>query len=445
MITPTLLLGLSAAICEPAPQDWPHWRGPNYDGSTNVTGLPTDFDREKGVRWATPLPGPGASTPIVIGEHIFLTAADEELGELLALCVDRASGEVLWTQMAGSGYRPGGKGSATRLHNRSNYATPSAACDGERVVFIFGNGDLVAYDLEGEELWRRNLQQDFGDFTLQWTFGTTPTLWKGRLHFQILQRDKPVHGLGKEGNPSFLLALDPKTGETLYQLERPSPARHESLEAFATPIPFVGEDGREELLIVGGDVITGHDPATGKEFWRWGTWNEGHREEWWRVVPSPVVGAGTVLVCAPKNAPIFAVKLGGEGTLGEEGLLWKSAGRRDPLTSDVPTPLFYRGSFYVLSDLRSALSRVDPASGEVAWTLSMPGRERWRGSPTGADGKIWCINHQGLVVVVDAESGEIVHQAAMGEEDSDFVRSTVVAAHGALFVRTDTTLFCIAR
>ncbi len=425
-----------------AAQDWPHWRGPSFDGSAKAKGLPATFSKEENVKWAAALPGPGASTPIVVGERVFLTAADEEGGALLAMCLDRDTGEERWVDVAGSGYRPAGKGTATTLHKRTTYASPSATTDGEHVVFFFGNGDLVGYSMDGERRWARNIQEDYGDFAFQWTFAASPTLWKGRIFLPVLQRDSPAHGIGKEGGESYLLALDPKTGETIYRHVRPSPARLESLESYVTPIPYVGPE-REEILIVGGDVITGHDPATGKELWRWGTWNPGHREEWWRIVPSAVVGSGVVLACGPKGEPVFAVRLEGEGTLTDDALAWKSGGRRDPVTTDVPTPLYFDGDFFVLSDKREALTRVDAATGEQEWSIRLPREYKWRASPTGADGRIWLMDHGGNVFVVDPADGSILHRAAMGEEDDDYIRSSVVVAYDSLFVRTNTTLFRI--
>ncbi|MAG63740.1 hypothetical protein CMO84_09485 [Candidatus Woesearchaeota archaeon] len=436
----TLLLLLCFGSQAPA-QDWVNWRGPQHDGSSTVEGLPKAFDQEANVLWKTVLPGSGASTPIVVGQRVFLTSVDTDADQLLALCLDRDSGEVLWQHSAGSGYQAFGVGEPTKLGYRSNYASPSPVCDGELVTFFFGNGDLVAYDMEGEKQWRRNLQEDLGEFQFQWTFSATPTLWEGRLVLPILQRDVPVNDHGKEGVESFLLGLEPATGKTLFRAVRPSDARVESRESYATAIPYVTEEGRKELIVVGGDVISGHDPLTGEEFWRWGTWNPGHREQWWRVVPSAVVGGGVALACAPKGAPVFAVQLGGEGTLDEESLVWQSEGRRSPVTSDVPTPLYYRDHFYVLSDLRSMLSKIHPASGEVVWSIPMPREAKWRASPTGADGRVWCMDHSARVVAIDAESGEVVTVAQMGGDENQKARSSVVPAHGSLFIRTDTTLF----
>jgi outer membrane protein assembly factor BamB len=438
--SPFLLATLAAA------QDWPTWRGPTFDGASPATGLPERFSREENVRWRVEIPGKGASTPVVVGTHVFLTTAIEADGLLLVQCYDRDTGELHWEEAAGSGYRAGGRGSATGHDERSNYASPSAVSDGERVAFLFGNGDLSVHDVEGERLWARNLQEDFGDFAYMWTYGASPTLWKGRLYLPVLQRDQPTDGSPAEKPiESFLLALDLATGETVFRHVRPAPARMESLESYATAIPCTTPKGREELLVLGGDVITGHDPDSGAELWRWGTWNEGHREQWWRIVPSPVVGAGHVLVCAPKRAPAYAIGLDGTGVLEASALRWRSEGRENVVSSDVPTPLFMDGSFFVLSDVRRALSRVDPASGEIAWSLELPDRAPWEASPTGAEGKIYCISHSGTTLVVDAADGRILHQVDMAGGEGDRIRSSIAIASGALFLRTDRELLCLAR
>jgi hypothetical protein len=214
----------------------------------------------------------------------------------------------------------------------------------------------------------------------------------------------------------------------------------ESREAYSTPIPFEHK-GRKELLIAGGDCLTGHDPATGKELWRWGTWNPGHREMWWRLVPSPVAGGGVVLACAPKRAPVFAARAGGAGDLGTQGLAWQSEDRSE-VTSDVPTPLFYEGKFYVLSDVRRSLSCVEPATGKPLWTTKIPGTPMCWGSPTGADGKIYAMNLRGEVFTIDAKSGTILATNPMAEEQNE-IRSTIAVAHGNLFIRTNTHLYCV--
>ena len=258
---------------------------------------------------------------------------------------------------------------------------------------------------------------------------------------QILQRNQIVGRRGQSNSPSFLLALDPNTGKELWRHERPSQAKMESLESYATPIPFEHK-GRKELLIAGGDVISGHDPETGKEFWRWGTWNPNHREMWWRLVVSPVVGKGVVLVCGPKRAPVFAAKAGGNGDISTTGLAWSSA-EKSQVTSDVPTPLFYKDRFYVLSDQRKSLSRVEPETGKVFWTTPIEGI-CW-GSPTGADDKIYLFALNGVVTVVDSESGKILSTNPMATEGEDDMRSTISIGGNNLFIRTTNYLYCVGK
>lgn len=415
-------------------QDWANWRGPHYNGSSDVTGLPVRFSLTSGIKWAAPMLGPSAATPIVSGDCVFTTAADFKKQELVAVCLDRKTGKPRWQNAMGSGYRTAGDGNKVQLDERGHYAQPSPVTDGTLVYFFFGNGDLAAFDFAGTKRWQRNLQQDYGDFAFQWTFSSSPQLWDKKLYIQILQRDQTVRARGKGSPESYLLALDPATGKELWRSVRPSDAQMESRESYGTPIPYEGK-GKRQLVITGGDVVTGHDPGTGKELWRWGTWNEAHRERSWRQVPSAVVGDEVVLVCAPKRAPVYAAKLDGSG------LAWKSE-ERSAVTSDVPTPLFYRGKFYVLSDVRKALSCVDPKSGAVSWSIPTPGQQMCWGSPTGADGKLYLINLDGTVFVIDASSGKLLAENPLGAEGAE-IRASIAVAYGNLFIRTHEKLLCL--
>ena len=172
------------------------------------------------------------------------------------MCLDRKTGKVTWKHEVSTKYQVNGDGDPVRLDSKSTYASPSPVTDGKRVVFFYGNGDMVAFRLDGKKLWATNLQKEHGDFSFQWTFSASPTLYEGGLYMPILQRDKPAHGRGKVGNKSFLLKMNPDTGKVIWKHIRPSPAQMESLESYATPIPYEA-NGRKELLIVGGDIITG--------------------------------------------------------------------------------------------------------------------------------------------------------------------------------------------
>jgi outer membrane protein assembly factor BamB len=419
-----------------AADNWPHWRGPHFNGSSDETDLPTQFSRTEGVVWSATLDGAAASTPIVWGNRVFLSGVDPANDTLVALAFDRATGKQLWRDDVARGIR---------RDDRSTYAAPSPVTDGRRVVFFFSSGDLVCYDFEGRRTWARNIQDDYGTFAFLWTFASSPTFYGGKLYLQVLQRDVPVQGRGfaDRANESYVLALDPVTGKTLWRQVRPSDAVAESREAFSTPIPFE-HDGRRELLVTGGDAITGHDPESGKELWRWANWNP-VKISHWRLVPSPVGGSGVVLACAPKRSPIYAVKAGLSGTLDDSQLAWSSADVGD-VTADVPTPAFRDGDFFVLSDVRRSISRVAAATGKVKWGVATPGQAKYEASPLVADGKVYLINFDGQVDILDAKSGEAINSISMDEPGGrEVVRSSIAAADGQLFIRTTRHLYCVGR
>lgn len=439
------LAGVLACTMTPSvihAQDWQNWRGPAFNGSSDAKNLPGTFSKTENVKWSVSLPGPSAATPIVDAENVYVSSTDWKKQTLVALCLDRKTGKVKWQKPVGSGYQPGGDGNKLQLDDRSNYASPSPTTDGKTVVFFYGNGDMAAFDTAGKALWQRNLQKENGDFAFQWTFSSSPLLYKGKLYLQVLQRDTPVGSRGKENNPSYLLALDPSSGKELWRAARQTNARVESREAYSTPMPHT-INGKPQLVIAGGDMLTGHDPANGKELWRWETYNPGHREPFFRLVTSPVAVGNVVLVCAPKRAPVYAVSPNKSGDLNAAQLLWKSEDR-SPLTSDVPTPLAYDGKFYILSDARKALSCVVPETGKPLWTTPLPENTMCWSSPTGADGKIYLMTLDGDVLVLSAADGKLLHRAEMADGDDD-VRATIAVAHGNLFVRTGTKLFCIGK
>jgi outer membrane protein assembly factor BamB len=373
---------------------------------------------------------------VVWDDAVFLTSADESQDAIVGIRISAKTGEIVWS-------KPLGKG--VRIDERSTFAGASAVTDGKTVWFFTGNGDLAAFDFDGKPVWHRNIQKDYGDFAFQWTFSSSPLLYDGLLYLQVLQRDVPVHGRGRTDGPieSFLLAMDPATGETKWRHVRPNEAVQESKEAFSTPIPILHE-GRPELVIAGGDCLTGHDPSTGKELWRWGTYNPekiGH----WRLVPSPVYGAGTLLISAPKGEPVYAIAAGGNGTLADTAKLWVTEGKE--ATTDVPTPLFYDGYFYILNDRNKFLTCIHPVSGKVVWSKAIDAKVKLEASPTGVDGKIYLISHLGEVFVFSAgpEGGELLNATTFGESQSVNIRASIVPANGTLFLRTDNVLYAVRK
>jgi outer membrane protein assembly factor BamB len=431
-ITVALLVALPAL---PAwAENWAQWRGPSFNGSSSEANLPVEFSRTENVRWTASLPGTSAATPVVWANHVFVSSADERSKTMHALALDRQSGKVLWDQEVAVGYSH---------DDKSNFASPSPVTDGSIVAFLYGNGEVAAFDFSGKKLWSRNLEKDYGALAYQWTYGASPTLYDGKLIIQVLQRNEPVHGRGRTDGPidSYLLAVEPQTGKNVWKQARPSTAHMESHEAYSTPIPFEF-NGRTELLIAGGDCITGHSLKDGAELWRWGTWNPTFITHW-RLVPSPVAGGGVVLACAPKGSPVYACKAGAKGTQDDSVLAWKSSDRE--ITSDVATPLFYKGRFYVLKgEQRPSISRVEPATGKVEWTGELDSRIKIESSPTGADDKIYFQNFRGEVFVVAAGTEfKLLKTIPMGDEGDDQLRSSIAVSQGSLFIRTGHKLYCV--
>ena len=215
----------------------------------------------------------------------------------------------------------------------------------------------------------------------------------------------------------------------------------ETQEAYATPIP-AENNGQKQLLIAGGDAISGHDPATGRELWRWGNFNP-KRITMWPLVASPVVCEGLALLCVPKEQPVYALKIDGQGVRRDDAVAWTTREHKK-VTSEVPTPAVYDGDFFVLSDSRRSLSRVAAKTGEVKWTT--PVRGSHEASPLAADGKIYTINFAGLVTIVDATDGKLIRTIPMEEQvESDPVRASIIASHGQLFIRTTRKLYCVGK
>lgn len=418
---PALLLLLLFAL--PAAADdahWPNFRGPRLDGSSEATQLPERWTRSRGVVWSRPLPGPSSATPAVWGDRIFLTAAATADDALLALCVDRASGKILWQHRCGT----------NRKRGRSDWTSPSPVTDGERVVFMFGNGDLRAFDLAGKPLWRRQLATDYGRLSWIFSYGASPLLHGGTLFVQLMRRPA-----GDELQP-YLLALDPATGKERWKQPRGGKAVDESWESYVTPLPF-GEGKDAQIVLIGADAVTGHAAATGRELWR-STYNAQGRRNW-RVVPTPVSDGERVFVALPRGESFAALVPGGATDTIAKRALWTATDN----IPDVCSPLLYRGRLYLLNGRRGVISCYEPTKGKRLWQATLEGAAIIRASPTAGDGKIYVPDEHGRVYVLRA--GDRFEQlAAISMDDARQTRSSIVLAPGRLYIRTTTTLFCVA-
>jgi outer membrane protein assembly factor BamB len=381
--------------------NWPQWRGPNFDGSSDASNLPAVISKDKAL-WSTTLPGAGNGSPIIWGENVFVSTVDQE-------------------------------------NKKNNVASPSCVTDGKLVWFHWATGDLAAFDLKGKEVWSRNLQKDYGPFHYNWIYGSSPMLYKGKLYVQVLHRDLPYDKAAPAGEKaeSYLLALNPADGKELFRIIRPTEALNETQEAYSTPMP-VEVNGHTEIVVVGGDAVTGHDADSGAELWRYTGWNPTKIGQW-RLVPSVVCGEGIIVACAPKGGPIMAIKAGGHGKLTDADLAWKS----DKLTSDVCVPFFYKHDLYVFDGDKhgpamGTLSCVDPHDGKVKHSASFGGKVVYRASATVADGKIYCMNEAGDVVVAAVDDFKVLSQTSLDGSPS---RGSIAVVDGMAVIRSNMTLY----
>jgi outer membrane protein assembly factor BamB len=424
----------SAATVAQRGNEWHQWRGPHFNGASDATNIPDKFDDSANVRWTTAMPGPGSGTPVIAGDRVFVSALDKASKKLLAICVSRTDGKIRWSKEVGEGFQE---------NQRNNFASPSPLTDGKMVWFHFGSGDLVAFDLDGNQKWARNIAKDFGAFNYQWIYGSSPALYDGRLYLQVFHRDVPV-GRGRGGDQkgpaaSYLLAVDPATGKDIWKHDRPNEAVAESKESYGTPIPFeIG--GKKLILAIGGDCVTANDAASGEEVWRCGGWNP-QKQSSWRIVPTVVVAGGLVIACPPKGGAVFAIKPSGTGDVTSSHVAWTNK----EITSDVCVPLFYQDKLFVLNGDKKTLYRVDPASGKVEANVNLGGNDVFRASPTAADGKIFCMNEAGEVWVISPADDKltVVNKADLGGGGQLASRSSVALADGQVFVRTGEKLYCI--
>ena len=426
------LVGLAA--------EWPQWRGPSGNGSSQESSLPDACD-PVAAKWTAPLPGPSHATPVVWGERVFLTSTERATKSVVALCVNAADGKILWQQRLGNDIKA----------PQNNGATPSPVTDGKHVWFLLGSGELIALDLDGKPHWSRNLVTDYGNLCTKFGYSSSPLLWNDKLYVQFLRRSKPYMGPAGSEKPldSLVLALDPQTGKTQWQHIRKTEAVDESCEAYTTPIAFE-HPSRKELLIQGGDCISGHDPATGNEFWRC-DYNP-KRNTIWRLIPSPVTVGDLVVASLPRGGPLWAIKAGATGSLAATETAWVY----DERTSDSGTPVVYQGLLYVLqSDKNDPWQRgsksspgifllvIDPKTGKEVGRCQLAKGGAWRASPTGADGKIYVMSEEGEVVVLAAgASPSILSRHAF---DDGPACATITAAHGKLFIRTASKLSCFSK
>jgi len=413
--------------------NWPQWRGPNSNGTAPAArDLPVTWTPTQNVLWRTELPSWSAATPIVWRDTVFVTSAEKGFVSLRSgtrpgettpdkvflLAVNRKDGSVRWSREIDSG---------NQLFRKQNSASPSPITDGRYVWCMTGNGKFACFTMEGKEVWKRDIQAEYGRFGLNHGYASTPLLHGNRLYVQVL------HGM-KTDDPSYVFAADKTSGKTLWKVERPTDAKSESPDNYATP-QMATVSGKLQLVISGGDYVTGHDLDTGKELWRIGGFNPTDNP-YNRTIASSLVIGDMVFTSSTRGRPFIAFRAGGSGILTGKSELWTNN-----MGADVPTPTTDGKYLYMLGD-NGVMNCLEAGTGKPVYQGQRIERGTYSASPLLADGKIYCISEDGVATTIKA--GPVFEILGVSKLDS-LTLASPVAVDNQIFIRTAEHLYCIQR
>lgn len=410
-----VLLGWMSVVTVGLSANWPNWRGPSSDGVSPERNLPVKWSPTDNIAWKLALPQWSGATPVIWGDRIFLNVAESDGDSLSLWAVSRSDGEILWQKHLSSG---------NNKQRKQNMSSPSPVTDGTCVWVMTGTGFLKAFDFKGTELWTRDIQKDHGAFGLNWGYANSPLLLDGDLIVPV------IHGM-KTDDPSYLLRIDGKTGKTKWRVERPTNAIRESPDAYITPA-LVRAGSIVEIIITGGDVVTGHDPATGQELWRADGLNPTNDPSN-RIVASPVAH-NDIVVAPTRERPMLVLKAGGRGDVTSSHKLWEF--NNGP---DVPTPVTDGTHLYVVTD-RGVVYCLDLKTGKNIYGPQRLTPGTYSASPVLADGKIYITSEDGVTSVF--KSGPTFELLAENAMD-DYTLSSIAVKDGQLFLRTAGWLWAI--
>ena len=428
---------------EPTEEDWPQWRGLSSNGISYETDLPTNWSVDNNIVWKVALAGLGGSSPIVMGDRVFVTSqignaavrrgshpqlarddsslvvqenpmggyrnepqADTSEVFLVIESFNRSNGNKLWE------YRVLATGPFPELHEKHNLATPTPVTDGKHLYAWFGNGLIICLDMKGNLEWSRHIGQEYSPFQVQWGHASSPVLYKDMI---ILLCD---HSLA-----SYLIALDKRTGKEQWKKDRGT-----GRVSYSTPL-VVSAPVSDELIVNSSERIDAYNPVNGELLWHVGSPRQS-------PIPSPVFHDGVIYMSRGyRNSDFLAIRPGGRGDVTESHILW-----RTPIgASYVPSILYYDGLLYMTSDV-GIVTCAEASTGEQVW------RQRLRGiffaSPTAADGKVYFVSETGETFVVRA--GREPHILARNNLGERFIASPAIS-RGHIFLRSDENLFCIGK
>jgi len=408
--------------------NWPQWRGPKGTGKAPTADVVTEWGPEHNVKWRIELPEPGNSTPIVWADKVFLTQPLSKTNQRALICVDRETGRELWRR-AVTYDQP------EATHKTNPYASASPVTDGERVIAWFGSAGLVCWDLDGNEMWRR----DLGTQEHMWGYGSSP----------ILHQDLCILLFGP-GNREFLLAVDKSTGETRWQFDAlddeterawsgpendgnaneflSDKPRSERLRgAWITPI-LVEVDGRTELVATLPRRVSGFDPATGELLWTCGGAAP-------LAYASPMESDGVIVALGGYGGASLAVRAGGRGDVTETHRIW----HQPKGGSWLGTGVVDNATVYICN-MGGVLHCLDVQTGNELWKgRSAGGDGTWSSITQADDGRMFLLTKAGTTTVFQP-SRERFQLLAENKLDEPTNASVLVAGND-LLIRTDQALW----
>lgn len=406
-----LALILCAAVESARAADWPQFRGPGGLGVSAESGLPTQWDNSHGLVWKIDLDGAGSSSPIVVGDKVLLTyftaPGEADMARHL-ICVDRATGNKLWDKAVPCAEREDSWRGMLREHG---YTSSTPASDGTNVYVFYGKVGALAYDLNGNELWRRNLGT--GSDNRGWGSASSPVLYK----------DTVIINAGTEGG--VIVALNKKDGKDVWRAEAES-----ARGTWGTPTLVDLPGGKQELVLGVPFEVWGLNPENGKLRW----YAEAISAE--AMCTSVVAHEGVVYVTGGRQGGSAAIKAGGSGDVTKTHVVWKSS-----KSSYVTSPVYKDGYLYWVSDRGTAVC-LNAKTGETVYEKRLDGASKLYASLTAADGKLYAVSRFNGTFVIDGKPEFSVISHNELTDETDFNASPAVS-NGRLFLRSNKALYCL--
>lgn len=423
----TALLGAAA----PAQEYWPQWRGPDQRNIAASENLPVTWGESENIVWKAPMPSWSGSSPIIWGDRIFVSTPSapdpasreqREAGgpDILLLCLSKADGSELWRSEVCKG---------NPFAMKHNGSSPTPVTDGAHVWTLTGTGVLAAYDMDGNPLWKRDLQAEHSPFGLLFGYASSPVLHNGKIIVQVL------HGYKTEA-PSYLAAYDALTGAPVWHLERRMDVLSETHDAYTTPF-LLAEGDKTIMIITGGGHVTGHDPGTGRELWR-ASGLDPQRSKNYRVITSATAGDG--MVFAPsRQRPVLGIRTGGEGDVTATHTAWTWTKPGGP---DVPTPVYRGGCLYMVDDSGNVRC-LDAKTGDLFWGPERTVKGIVSASPLLAGNRLYITNEEGVTSVLQLSPDPKLLASNTLPVPEGRVLSSLAVSGDRLYLRTPTHLYCI--